>query len=347
MSEGQERLTPAEPRQVNNQRQPPPAQAVPPLAANFLQGFEGIAAAPFPPEVAAILGAPVEPNDVEIKPDGLVFLPGVAYRRILTRAFGPGGWALAPRTPARNNNGVMQYHGALYCLGRFVSEAVGECDNEYMSGPSAIESARTDCLTRCCKDLGIATELWDKRWREQWQANYCFSVWEEIKKGPKAGQKRQVWKLKEQTKAGQALPEGRNAGGKDSTPKGEAPTGELSQGSTPSAPVTVAPNTSASTVGQSTAPSTSAMTQSAATSPDTGEAATPGDRKLLNEQIGKLGWPRTTAVTWIRSTFGVDSTAGMTKQQAASGLMLLLAQQNGDAAYKVAHEKLKSEGRVL
>lgn len=40
---------------------------------------------------------PITPEDVEIKPDGVVYLPEIKYRRILNRAFGPGGWGLAPR----------------------------------------------------------------------------------------------------------------------------------------------------------------------------------------------------------------------------------------------------------
>jgi hypothetical protein len=34
---------------------------------------------------------------VEVKPDGLLYLPEIKYRRILNKAFGPGGWGLAPR----------------------------------------------------------------------------------------------------------------------------------------------------------------------------------------------------------------------------------------------------------
>jgi Mitochondrial genome maintenance MGM101 len=40
---------------------------------------------------------PVSPQDVEVKPDGIIYLPEIKYRRILNRAFGPGAWGLAPR----------------------------------------------------------------------------------------------------------------------------------------------------------------------------------------------------------------------------------------------------------
>jgi len=36
--------------------------------------------------------------DIEMKPDGMIYLPEIKYRRILNRAFGPGGWGLAPRS---------------------------------------------------------------------------------------------------------------------------------------------------------------------------------------------------------------------------------------------------------
>ena len=39
-------------------------------------------------EVTKILMSHIDPKDVEIKPDGLIYLPEIRYRRILNRAFG-------------------------------------------------------------------------------------------------------------------------------------------------------------------------------------------------------------------------------------------------------------------
>jgi hypothetical protein len=33
--------------------------------------------------------------------DGVIYLPEIKYRRILNRAFGPGGWGLVPRGSVR------------------------------------------------------------------------------------------------------------------------------------------------------------------------------------------------------------------------------------------------------
>lgn len=73
---------------------PPDAE---PAAVNWTSSYHGVSAAPFPPEVGAILHKPLDPADVEIKPDGIVFLPEIKYRNILFEAFGPGGWGMVPR----------------------------------------------------------------------------------------------------------------------------------------------------------------------------------------------------------------------------------------------------------
>ena len=57
---------------------------------------------------------------------------------------------------------------ALYCLGRFVSQSVGEhtfYTKLNLSYGKAVESAKSNALMRCCKDLGIASELWDPKVR--------------------------------------------------------------------------------------------------------------------------------------------------------------------------------------
>ena len=52
----------------------------------------------------------------------------------------------------------------MYCHGRFVAQAMGEhtfySRNNLMYG-KACESAKSNALMRCCKDLGVASSLWD------------------------------------------------------------------------------------------------------------------------------------------------------------------------------------------
>jgi hypothetical protein len=100
----------------------------------------------------------------------LIYLPEIKYRRILNQAFGPGGWALMPRSETMHFDNTVESaqlitrEYALYCLGRFVAQATGE-HAFYTRGNigygKACESAKSNALMRCCKDLGIASELWD------------------------------------------------------------------------------------------------------------------------------------------------------------------------------------------
>jgi len=53
--------------------------------------------------------------------DGLIYLPEIKYRRILNKAFGPGGWGLAPRTETNVGPKIVSREYALVCLGRYSS----------------------------------------------------------------------------------------------------------------------------------------------------------------------------------------------------------------------------------
>lgn len=64
---------------------------------DWTRSFHGLSTSPFSEEAQRILQERLNEADIEIKPDGLAYLPEIKYRRILNRAFGPGGWGLAPR----------------------------------------------------------------------------------------------------------------------------------------------------------------------------------------------------------------------------------------------------------
>jgi hypothetical protein len=129
----------------------------------------------------------IDDDQVEIRPDGLVYLPEIRYRRILNRTFGPGAWALMPRSIDLGDN-MLYYRGALFVHGRFVSEAIGEQqyfpNNDRMSYATAAEAAKSNCLVRCCKDLGIASDLWDPTFTRQWLATYAVEVWCQNRQDP-------------------------------------------------------------------------------------------------------------------------------------------------------------------
>jgi Mitochondrial genome maintenance MGM101 len=128
---------------------------------DWSRSFHGLSIQPFSDEAAKVLTAPLEPNDVEIKPDGIIYLPEIKYRRILNKAFGPGGWGLAPRSETTISLKSVSREYALVCHGRLVSVARGEQDYFDPAGiATATEGCKSNALMRCCKDLGIASELW-------------------------------------------------------------------------------------------------------------------------------------------------------------------------------------------
>ncbi|CAG8155416.1 unnamed protein product [Penicillium salamii] len=147
---------------------------------DWTRSFHGLSAAPFPKEAADILLAETDPMEVEIKPDGILYLPEIKYRRILNRAFGPGGWGLVPRSESIVTPKTVTREYALVCNGRLVSVARGEQDYFSPDGiPTATEGCRSNALVRCCKDLGIASELWDPRWIRSYKTKYTREVFVE------------------------------------------------------------------------------------------------------------------------------------------------------------------------
>jgi hypothetical protein len=61
-----------------------------------------------------------------------------------------------------------------------VSQAQGE--NNYFGAdqlPSAIEGCKSNALMRCCKDLGIASELWDPNFVRAFKKTRMEEVWVE------------------------------------------------------------------------------------------------------------------------------------------------------------------------
>ncbi|EGE08226.1 mitochondrial genome maintenance protein [Trichophyton equinum CBS 127.97] len=147
---------------------------------DWTRSYHGLSAEPFSKEAAAILLAPVEPDDVEIKPDGIVYLPEIKYRRILNKAFGPGGWGLVPRSESIVTGKTVTREYALVAHGRLVSVSRGEQDYFSPDGiPTATEGCKSNAMMRCCKDLGVASELWDPRWIRKFKANYAKDVFVE------------------------------------------------------------------------------------------------------------------------------------------------------------------------
>jgi hypothetical protein len=181
---------------------PPDAPGSPSNSSDALsdwsRSYHGLSTEPFKPEIAEVLLKPIDPLDIEIKPDGLIYLPEIKYRRILNKAFGPGAWGLAPRSETFVSPKIVSREYALVCLGRLVAIARGEQEYFDPSGiPTATEACKSNALMRCCKDLGIASELWDPRFIREFKARSCIEIFAEHIPTKK---KKKLWRRRDQPK---------------------------------------------------------------------------------------------------------------------------------------------------
>ncbi|KAJ6475782.1 mitochondrial genome maintenance MGM101-domain-containing protein [Mycena vitilis] len=186
---------------------PPPAPSEPDLllatdpgATDWSKSYSGLSQQAFSKEIAEVLLAPLDPIDIEIKPDGLIYLPEIKYRRVLNKAFGPGAWGLAPRSETNVGPRIVSREYALVCHGRLVAIARGEQEYFDPSGiPTATEACKSNALMRCSKDLGIASELWDPRFIREFKSKYCLEIFAEHIPTKK---KKKMWRRKDSPKLG-------------------------------------------------------------------------------------------------------------------------------------------------
>lgn len=83
----------------------------------------------------------------------------------------------------------------LNALRRFVSTARGEQDYFDSAGvATATEGAKSNALMRCCKDLGIAHELWSPRFIRSFKSRYCVEVFVD---NLTTGKKKKLWRRKD------------------------------------------------------------------------------------------------------------------------------------------------------
>jgi hypothetical protein len=101
---------------------PPPVLNEDERQVDWTRSYHGLSSAPFTPEQSDILQQELKPDDIEIKPDGIIYLPEIKYRRILNRAFGPGGWGLAPRGETIVTAKVVTREYGLVAGGRYAKQ---------------------------------------------------------------------------------------------------------------------------------------------------------------------------------------------------------------------------------
>ncbi len=125
-----------------------------------------------------ILYAPVDDEAVEIRPDGLIYLPWMEYVSRLRDALGMG-WVIEPDGQPKMgpNKASILWGFRLYVKGIYAGYAVGEqkysLNNATMNWSDACEGAKSNALMRLCKGVGIGLELWRPSFIRNWKAKYA------------------------------------------------------------------------------------------------------------------------------------------------------------------------------
>jgi hypothetical protein len=155
-------------------------------------------------EEQAELMAPFPDEAFEIKPQGFVYLPHMLIRQKLNRVLGIGNWSLIPKNISEEINGdkvKVFFTGALYIRGCFVSIDTGEGtyfkNNFEQSYASATSAAKSDCMVRTAKDIGVAWQMWDPSFMRTWQKKHGVRVWVTDDGTANGKNKKVLWRRKD------------------------------------------------------------------------------------------------------------------------------------------------------
>jgi len=173
------------------------------LGGIAIEQYGGISVLAVTEKQSEILIKPVEISEIDIKPTGEIYMCHIQYRRRLNAAFGIGQWALKPiggfiKTQKSNYGGKTQQtvcrEYAMYISGKFAASAIGEAtyieENMQMTWSDACEATKSNAIMRCCKDIGIGLEMWDRKFTEQFKKEHCVCVF-------RKGSPKPHWRLKD------------------------------------------------------------------------------------------------------------------------------------------------------
>lgn len=101
---------------------------------------------------------------VQNGPAIIPYLSHNGYRDRLDAAFGLGGWGMVPVGQPKQQGEDFIYVPYALCIGGVPRIYTwGEQQKHKMTYGDALEGAKSNAITRCGKELGIARELWDRR----------------------------------------------------------------------------------------------------------------------------------------------------------------------------------------
>lgn len=128
-----------------------------------------------------ILFGEIDPKEVEIRPDGKIYLPAMAFREKLIAAFGLD-WTIMPASEKPDVDPKLMLWGFyLFIEGKPKAFAWGEMEYSKgdwnMSYGDAMEGCKSNALMRLCKQLGICSQLWHPAFVRKWLKENAEQYW--------------------------------------------------------------------------------------------------------------------------------------------------------------------------
>ena len=130
-------------------------------------------------EQRAVLQKPLTADEIEIRPDGLIYLPWVEYQTRLDKAFGTA-WSMVPNGMPKFDQSSGQIIWGFYLVvqGLLVDFAVGGQEyrtNGGLNFSDAVEGCKSNALMRLCKRLSIGLDMWRPSFVREWKEKYAES----------------------------------------------------------------------------------------------------------------------------------------------------------------------------
>jgi hypothetical protein len=170
------------------------------LPAKF---YEGASELVLNDEEKAVLAQYQDAQDeeIEIRPDGLIYVEHITIRRALCKVFGTE-WACIPGSPIAQDKmekGILvAQRWVLVIRGHYIGEAIGAgqywAENPQQNKTDAAEAAQSEAIRRICAkgSLGICSNVYQKAFQRRWRAQYAVEVWVKGYSG-----NRKLWRRKD------------------------------------------------------------------------------------------------------------------------------------------------------
>ncbi len=167
-------VAPPEPPKTNGP--PPDAKALRTEHVGKLLGeaYMGASTLKLKPNEVKDLTEPFPDEDVEIRNfDGIVYISHMLLRSRLWKVFGPTEVSeICRERMVRTDTNEIAVDLVLMARGKFLAEAIGTAkwypNNPKTSFGDVIESAWSEALRRCCKRIGVGTDVWKPQYIREW-----------------------------------------------------------------------------------------------------------------------------------------------------------------------------------